>query len=691
MTAESIGRYQIRSEIGRGGASTVYLAYDPNLRRELVVKTLHKELLNAPAFRARFEREALFVARLEHPAIVPVYDFGVHEDQPYMAMRHMTGGSLFDRFEGKAVPPEEVRPILFRIASALDSAHERGIVHRNIKPSNILFDAYGESFLSDFGIAHLMEQSWLTGSTLFGAPAYMAPEQVLGKELDGRTDIYQLGVVLFELLTGQLPYSADTPMRVAIMQVQEPIPSLLKFNPALSPEYDKIIARAMAKDPEKRFSSTVKMSEVFATIIDTVGRGVFAKPIDNPFVVGSPVEGSLFVGREEIFRQLEEIWGNDAKQSVDSAVLFGHRRMGKTSILHNLQRRFGEDTLIAVFTMQRAGRLKSTGELLSYIALSLFDALEDAGYHGLQEPVPDTFDENGYQTFNRFLRSVHRSFVHPGAIEQKKSSLFSRFFDKVKQPQDKKPDLTRIILAIDEFELIEDAIADGRVDAEILSFLRGVIHSERWLILALAGLHTLEEMTADYWNPLYASVTPVRVSFMSRAATANLLTEPAEDFPLEFTNATIDRLFALVQGQPYLTQLIAHSLVRNYNQKVFEEGAIRTTRFAPEDVDDIVNSPDFYEQGNYYFSGVWGQAEQSEPEGQLALLKSIARSIEPVHVDSLVATTHSSETAVRACLATLSQHDVVKVDNEGRCDFAVPLMRHWIREYKSTAVSTDRQ
>jgi hypothetical protein len=332
--------------------------------------------------------------------------------------------------------------------------------------------------------------------------------------------------------------------------------------------------------------------------------------------------------------------------------------------------------------MQRAGLINSTGDLLSYLALTLYDALEDVGFHDLQQPDPVVFEQTGYQAFNRFLRSVYKTLARQNVLP-KKRSIFERIFPGFsKIEQTKKSNLTRVILAIDEFELIETAITNGRVDAEFLDYLRGVIHSEPWLILILAGLHTLEEMTADYWNPLFASVTPVRVSFLSRADTANLLAKPTVDFPLEFTNAAVDRIYSLVRGQPYLTQLIGHHLVRNYNQKLYEQGELYTNYFTPEDVDHLVALPDFYEQGHYYFEGVWGQAEQSEPEGQLAIVTALARADEPLAVHALTIAAHLNETEVAKSLTTLRQHDVVRAEGDGRYDFAVPLMRRWLREVK---------
>lgn len=263
MKSETIGRYEIKSELGRGGMATVYKAYDPHFERMVALKVLPKAFLHEPEFRARFVREAKTIAALEHPAIVPVYDYGEDKEQPFLVMRLMSGGSLTDRLRDSPIPIEESARILSRIGSALDQAHSRGIIHRDLKPSNILFDQYGESYLADFGIVHVSTSSAaLTASgSLVGTPAYMSPEQVYGdKKLDGRSDIYALGVILFQMLTGGIPYSADTPARLMMKHVMDPVPLVLDRRPDLPPDCDQIIAKAMAKDRDERFSSATDMS-----------------------------------------------------------------------------------------------------------------------------------------------------------------------------------------------------------------------------------------------------------------------------------------------------------------------------------------------------------------------------------------------------------------------------------------------
>ena len=163
MPTEKFGRYEIKGELGRGGMASVFHAYDPRFERDVAIKVLPREFLHDPQFRARFEREAKMVALLEHPAIVPVYDFGEEEGQPYIVMRYMSGGSLADKVKEGSLPVNEVVKMISRLAPALDAAHSRGIIHRDLKPGNILYDQYGNAFLSDFGIARYPDRRRYTG------------------------------------------------------------------------------------------------------------------------------------------------------------------------------------------------------------------------------------------------------------------------------------------------------------------------------------------------------------------------------------------------------------------------------------------------------------------------------------------------------------------------------------------------
>ncbi len=261
---KKIGRYEVKGEVGRGGMAVVYRAYDPRFERDVAIKVLPHEFLHDPQFRTRFEREAKTIALLEHPAIVPVYDFGEEDGEPYIVMRFMSGGSLSDRIKQGPSSNKEVLEFFSRLAPALDAAHARGIIHRDIKPGNILYDQYGNPYLSDFGIARITQSAssaTLTGGNILGTPAYMSPEQVQGdKELDGRSDIYAMGVILYQLLAGTAPYQATTPARVMMMHILEPVPQLIQIRPDLPLQIQEVLNQAMAKEPEERFSTCAEMA-----------------------------------------------------------------------------------------------------------------------------------------------------------------------------------------------------------------------------------------------------------------------------------------------------------------------------------------------------------------------------------------------------------------------------------------------
>lgn len=274
MSATKFGRYVIKAELGRGGMATVFHAYDPRFERDVAIKVLPREFLHDPQFRARFEREAKTIALLEHPAIVPVYDFGKEDEQPYIVMRYMSGGSLADRLRQGPLSLIDVAQIFSRLAPALDAAHSKEIIHRDLKPGNVLFDQYGNAYVSDFGIARLKQSggATLTGTAILGTPAYMSPEQIQGdKEIDGRSDIYALGIMLFQMLTGKTPYHAETPAKVMMMHLLEPVPQIRRVKNDLPDLFDTITECALAKDPDDRYQTAREMAEVIEDAVYSSG------------------------------------------------------------------------------------------------------------------------------------------------------------------------------------------------------------------------------------------------------------------------------------------------------------------------------------------------------------------------------------------------------------------------------------
>ena len=254
-SGETFGAYRIIEPLGRGGMASVYKAYEAALDRYVALKVLPGEFLHDETFAERFRREAKVVARLEHPNIIPIHAFGIEGGIPWMAMRLISGGALASLLRGGGLPPERIITILRGAADALDYAHGKGVVHRDVKPQNILLDEAERVYLADFGIAKMVEGSGALTQTgmITGTPQYMAPEQATGQPVDQRVDIYALGVVAYEMLTGRVPFAADTPVAVLMKHVTEPMP----IPPASTvPEpLVRALLKGMAKKPDERWSS----------------------------------------------------------------------------------------------------------------------------------------------------------------------------------------------------------------------------------------------------------------------------------------------------------------------------------------------------------------------------------------------------------------------------------------------------
>ncbi|MEU0986145.1 protein kinase [Streptomyces sp. NPDC005953] len=300
------GRYQLRDLLGEGGMASVYLAYDSALDRQVAIKTLHTELGREQSFRERFRREAQSVAKLSHPNIVSVFDTG--EDElggalmPYIVMEYVEGqplGSVLNSDVQRygAMPADKALKVTADVLAALETSHEVGLVHRDIKPGNVMMTRRGVVKVMDFGIARAM-QSGVTSMTqtgmVVGTPQYLSPEQALGRGVDARSDLYSVGIMLFQLLTGRLPFDADSPLAIAYAHVQEEPVAPSTINRSVTPAMDALVARALKKNPNERFPSAAAMADECARVANA---GQSAAPVivsGAPTAHGAGVSSTVF-------------------------------------------------------------------------------------------------------------------------------------------------------------------------------------------------------------------------------------------------------------------------------------------------------------------------------------------------------------------------------------------------------------
>lgn len=335
LAGQTIRGYQLKQLVGAGGFGQVYRAHQPSVDRSVAIKVILPEFTEHPDFVARFEAEARTVAKLEHPHIVPLYDFWQDEHGAFLVMRYLKGGSLRDRLEAEgALDPEELERVMGQVCEALAAAHEHGVVHRDLKPENILLDQRGQAYLTDFGIAKDLSAQALTQTgKLTGSAGYLAPEQARAEPVSPATDVYALGILAYELLTGEHPFPDLTPIQLIQHQLNEPLPPASDGRPGVSADVDAVIQRATEKDPANRPADVQQwMDELRAALSAPARPAADERP--EFLTAQPPAPRPLFVGREADLEWLDRRLAAAIEQGGRVAFVSGGPGRGKTSLVN---------------------------------------------------------------------------------------------------------------------------------------------------------------------------------------------------------------------------------------------------------------------------------------------------------------------------------------------------------------------
>jgi serine/threonine protein kinase len=655
LIGQTLGAYLLVEPLGRGGMATVYKAHEAALDRYVAVKILPQFLASNDDFIQRFRREAKAIAQLNHPNIVPVYSYGEEGNIIYIAMQLVEGGAL-KREDGQVFAAKEALKALAPIARALDYAHKRGIIHRDIKPGNILLSHGDWPMLADFGLARIAEASQhLTASGVsMGTPLYMSPEQGKGTSVDHRTDIYSLGIVLFELLTGKAPFIADTPMGTIVKHITEPLPMPRQVNPNIPKDVENIILKAAAKELDERFQSAGEMAEAMENALNALtnparaaansrtGSEAAAKSrektrLENPFTFGNPIkEPSRFFGRQTEIRQIVNRLLSSAHESTS---IIGERRIGKTSLLNHLA------------NPEVAAGLGLTSDKFCIVYMD---------FQGLTDITPTRF-------WQRVLNKASRSLSGPQlAAAFKKMSQSEKFdlFDLEDLFTEIVDRGLTIVLCMDEFEYITQ---NPNFGSEFFGGLRALaIHDNLTLLPAtrreLVDLCHSDELKGSPFFNIFANV--VLRPFQTEEV-GELLTSYMGSEKFSFSPEVKKFIYHLAGGYPIFVQMAGYYTWEALSQGMEGE---HLEKFAAEN---------FYQQAEPHFSYMWSHCSESE---KITLLVLQTLSSQKLNKKTTPTLENLSKMRARASqdVATLEKRGLI-LEEENKYSIFSPGFMQWVR------------
>lgn len=631
---DKIGRYEIRSRLGRGAMATVYRAYDPSFAREVALKIIVPEVAQDSEFRSRFEREAKTIAALDGVAIVPVYDLGEENGYLYLVMRLMEGGTLRQYIKQKGLSLAEATRIIQQIAPTLDEAHAQGIIHRDLKPDNILLDHRQNPYLADFGLAKAVEgknASLTQFGSLIGTPAYMSPEQIkTSEDLDGRSDIYSLGITLFEMLTGQPPYTAEDPITVAYKHINEPVPVILARNRELPSACQGIIERAMAKDREARYQTAAALATDLSELAHVSGPVMLSSPsvsspLPQPFVYGRPVRSHEFLNRENEIRTIL----NRLHQSESTAVS-GEPRIGKTSLLLKL-----------------ADEATQHGYLVSFI--DLYPISKGYNFRAFWEDALEPLEQRLNNTsISKYLGRAKEAGYSSRALKRLMNQLDARNI--------------QLVILMDEFERL--LFHPNFQNFAFFATLRSLASSPGFAYV-LASRHSLEalsehiaQLAGSGGSPIFNILIEVQLRPFDEEAVTALFNRAGDNLSPEERH----HIHRVTGGYPFLLQALLVSLLE-------KNGPDRLNRAFET----------FRERVAYHFDDIWSALDGG---GQTAaVILSLAECAGHQSNQAFQFSDTELTAKFQSELQNLARRGLVEQINDHTLDARYPLIwgdRHWI-------------
>ncbi len=551
LTGRSVRGYALAERIGTGGMGAVYRATQPVVEREVAIKIILPEYANQPDFIRRFEAEAQIVARLEHPHIVPLYDYWREPSVAFLVMRLLRGGSLRELLEKGALPLDRVTHLLEQIGSALGAAHRAGVVHRDLKPANVMLDEDTNAYLADFGIAKNLSNPNLDDQTqadaIIGSPAYISPEQIRSEFVRPQSDIYALGVMLYELLTGAIPFSGPTPIDIMHQHLNAPLPPLAANRTGLPKAWDGIIAKATAKDPLERYANV----ESLLNDVRAVSGGAAA-------VVGSPrltpTDRRVLTAEDNPYKGLRAFGEGDA------ADFFGREAL-TTQLLVRLSE--GGDLARFLAVIGPSGSGKS-----SVVEAGVVPALRRGALPGSENwfivpllPGPHPLEE--------LEAALLRVAVNPPdslltQLREDKRGLLRA----VRRCLPDDPNV-ELVLVIDQFEEVFTLVSDEAVRAHLLDSLTTAVLDERSRVRVIVTLR------ADFTDrPLsyvdFGELVRQRSEFVLPLTPDELeqaIVGPAERVGLRFEEGLVSSIMRDVGDEPGALPLLQYALTELFEQR----------------------------------------------------------------------------------------------------------------------------